>query len=102
MARSPQFNHETSRLRTLANDSSTNFAYTRHATTEMMNDQISKPDVEWVLKRSAVRQVEFDSQRNEDTWNVRGKDLDERLIEIVIVAYQNEARIKIITTFAKE
>lgn len=87
----------TRRLHELAKRSETGFRYTRHALDEMRADQVSKLDVHYVLKRCPVVRVE--QNRMEETWNVRGRDADGRMIEIVLVAYERELKIKIITVW---
>lgn len=100
MAKQALFHDETSRLHILANDSLILFAYTHHAMKEMRKDQLVKQDVEYVLRRGVVQKVELN--RGEETWNVVGSDTDERLLQIVIVPYEREIEIKVITTWQEK
>lgn len=93
----PVFHDEGSRLRDLANNRETFFSYSNHAQEEMRKDQLLKPDVESVLRRCPVVRVEMNS--GEESWNVRGRDTDGRMIEVVVVAYEDDLRIKILSTW---
>lgn len=52
-----------------------------------------------MLKTGFVARVEMN--KGEETWNVRGTDLDERDLEIVIVAYDEVIRIKVISAWER-
>jgi hypothetical protein len=91
------FHDEGRRLRALSTNASVRFAYTDHALSEMRKDQATKLDIEYALKRGAVVRVEWN---REEVWNVRGSDADGRAFEIVVVAYETEIRIKLITAWA--
>ncbi|MBK1663989.1 hypothetical protein CKO38_01910 [Rhodospirillum rubrum] len=90
---------ETRRLHALATNPGTLWEFRAHAQDEMRKDGITKPDVQTVLRRSAVVKVE--QARFEETWLVHGKDCDERTLEIVVVAYEDVLRIKIITAWTR-
>jgi hypothetical protein len=94
-----QYTDQGRRLRALARDTSVQFRWTRHALEEMNSDNITRNDVRTVLRKGLVIRVE--SNRYEETWNCLGIDLDERKIEIVVVANENELSIKVITVWKK-
>ena len=96
----PVYHNEAKRLRELANDSEVVFSYTRHALEEMRKDQVWKLDVESVLRRCSVVRVELNL--GEEAWNARGQDTDERMLEIVVVAYETDLRIKIISAWERK
>jgi hypothetical protein len=97
MAKTAVYHDEGRRLRAVAKDRLVRFAYTTHALAELRKDQLTKVDVEFVLKRAAI--VGIGSSKGEETWNAQGRDTDERLVEIVIVLYEYEKKIKIVTAW---
>ena len=101
MSPPPQSVHhsEGARLRQLANDAAAMIFFSRHAGKEMAKDRIDKQDVMRVLKRGAVVRVEIN--RGVDTHNVRGRDSDEREIEVVVVISEEMSRIKVVTAWER-
>lgn len=93
------FEHEASRLRRLARDKGVRFAYRKHALDEMAKDGIFRIDVENMLRRCKVTLVE-DGKR-ETTWRAEGKDTEGRSLTAVVVAYEDQIKIKIVTAWAK-
>lgn len=91
------FHDEGRRIRSLAKNDAINFTYRRHALDEMRKDNITKPDVEFMLRSCRVNCVE--QNRFEETWNVYGRDADGRAVQAVVVAYEEEVLIKIITAW---
>ncbi|MEX2632129.1 MAG: DUF4258 domain-containing protein [Tistlia sp.] len=100
MAAQTVHHDEGRRIRELANNPSTRFLYRKHAQEEMRNDHISKLDVLYVLRRGSVVRVE--QSLGDETWNVRGSDGDGRRLEIVVVAYEDRVRVKVITAWARK
>jgi len=94
----PTHHDETRRLKALAADPNVRFKWTGHALKEMTKDQIYRDDVKSVLKKGLVHRVEYN--QFEETWNCRGADLDGRKIEVVVVVYDGEVCIKVVTTWA--
>lgn len=91
------FEHEAGRLRKLAGAEPA-FYFTKHALEEMAKDGIVRFDVETMLGRCQVTLVE--DKRGEETWRAEGADFDSRIIAAVVVAYEGEHEIKIITAWA--
>ena len=89
------YEHEAGRLRSLAS-SGANVWYTRHAETELANDDIAKLDVENMLRRCSVALVEVNSS-GDTTWRAVGTDSDGRRIVAVVVANEDDHEIKVIT-----
>jgi hypothetical protein len=90
---------EASRLRRLAANRSVFFRYTRHAREEMTKDSIVRIDVENMLRRCSVTLIE--QSGGEETWRAEGTDNDGRAITAVVVVYEVQIEIKIITAWAK-
>jgi hypothetical protein len=62
-------------------------------------DDISKLDVLYVLRRCPV--VRAEPGIRDETWNVRGKDTDERTLEIVVVVNEDNLTIKVVTAWKR-
>ena len=88
---------EAARLRALAANPQVRIRYTRHALEEMANDELVRIDVENMLRRCCVTLVE-DSQ-GEETWRAQGSDNNGGSITAVVVAYETEICIKVITAW---
>ncbi|GEO80811.1 DUF4258 domain-containing protein [Pararhodospirillum oryzae] len=95
----PIFPAHTKRLHALVSAHDCGFKYTFHALEEMTKADILRNDVEYVLRRATVQKVE--QNQFEETWNCVGSDMDERRLEIVVVAYEREIKIKIITAWVR-
>lgn len=95
----PAHHDEGRRLRKIATAPGVLISYTDHALERMAERGISRLDVRHVLKTGFVARVEMN--KGEETWNVRGTDLDERDLEIVIVAYDEVIRIKVISAWER-
>lgn len=91
------FEHEAGRLRKLANADATVF-FTKHALKEMAEDSIVRIDVQTMLGRCRVTLVE--ETKGEESWRAEGPDFDGREIAAVVVAYEGEHEIKVITAWA--
>lgn len=73
--------------------------YTRHAEhDELPADEIAKIDIENMLRRCVVSIVE--DSGGEETWRAQGPDIDGRQITAVVVAYEDDNSIKVITGWA--
>lgn len=91
------FEHEAGRLRKLVNGEPSIF-FTKHAREEMEKDGIVRFDVETMLGRCRVTLVE--EKKGEETWRAEGTDFDGRDIAAVVVAYEGDHQIKVITAWA--
>lgn len=91
------FEHEAGRLRRLAAAEPQIF-FTKHAREEMEKDDIVRIDVQAMLERCQVTLVE--ENKGETTWRAEGPDFDGRYIAAVVVAYEGEHEIKVITAWA--
>jgi Domain of unknown function (DUF4258) len=89
----------TRRLHLVANAPGARFVFRDHAITQMAlpERKIARIDVQKALKTGFVSGI--DMSKGEETWNVDGKDLDDRRICVVVVVYDELIRIKIITAF---
>lgn len=91
---------ETKRLHRMMRDPQVDIDYTDHALDEMRKDKIIQPDVELVLSRASVTDVQPGEMFGPDRWRVSGNDGDGRYIEIIIVvADDNELVIDVITVW---
>src|SRR5262245_9553763 len=96
------YEDEASRLRRLARNPKVLVGWRTHAEDERKNDGIAKLDVQNMLKRCSVTNVE--DTEGEEGWRAEGTDIDGRRITAIVVAYEDEENpyIKIITTWAKK
>jgi hypothetical protein len=92
------FENEAARLRKLARRSDVSVWWRDHADIERRKDNIAKIDVQNMLKRCSVSNVEVTD--GEECWRAEGTDIDGRRIAAVVVAYDEPPAIKIITTWA--
>lgn len=97
MAKEATHHDLTRRVHELAGDQGCRLEYTGHALKMMKEREISRLDVMRVLSSGFVRRWEIN--RGEDIWNVLGKDIDGRQIEVAVVAYEDRLVIKVITAF---
>ncbi len=95
----PSLADEASKLRSLARRKGVRFLYRRHAEQELRKDNIPKIDVENMLRRCQVSMVE--ERDGELTRRAEGTDVDGRPIVAIVVPYEDEGAIKIITGWAK-
>lgn len=93
------FEHEASRLRKLACNPGVLVWWTRHGEDERNKDGITKVDVCNMLKRCRVTNVEDSGE--EQTWRAEGTDIDGRSLVAIVVAYEDDAEIKVITTWIR-
>ena len=89
--------NEASLLRKLARKPEVLFRYRSHAEVEMRNDSIEKIDIENMLRRCKVTNVEYSN--DETTFRAKGSDLDGRKIVAIVVIYVDECEIKVITAW---
>jgi hypothetical protein len=94
------FEHEASALRRLAQDSEVVFVYRPHAQKAMKDDDLYKIDVENMLRRCSVVNVE-DSE-GEVAWRAYGSDGDGRKFFVIVVPYADDPSIKVITVFIEK
>jgi len=94
------FESQASRLRTLARNRHVLFGWTGHAEVERNRDGIAKIDVENMLRRCTVTNVE--DTDGEEGWRAEGSDIDGRRIAAIVVAYEDDSNpeIKIVTVWA--
>jgi hypothetical protein len=93
------FESEASRLRNLARRPDVKVWWRTHADLERKKDNIAKLDVQNMLKRCSVSNVE--ETDGEECWRAEGTDIDGRRIAAIVVAYEDDPpEIKIITTWA--
>jgi hypothetical protein len=93
------FESEASRLRALARRPDVKVWWTKHADEEREKDNIAKLDAQNMLKRCSVSNIE--KTDGEECWRAEGKDIDDRRIAVIVVAYEDDPpEIKIITTWA--
>lgn len=93
------FENEAARLRQLARNPDVTVWWTEHAEIERGKDDIAKLDVQSMLKRCQVTNVE--DTDGEEGWRAEGSDIDGRRIAAIIVAYEDDPpEIKIVTTWA--
>jgi hypothetical protein len=91
------FHDKTRRLHRIARKQTATVDYSRHALEEMSLDAISRNDVETLLRRSAVTDVQPD-----DRWRVSGKDQNERNLEVIVCVEEDELLIDVITAWDRK
>lgn len=94
------FEHEAARLRRLAKNADVLFWWTDHAEIERRNDNIAKIDIQNMLKRCMIANVE--DTGGEEGYRAEGTDVDGRRIFAIVVAYDEPPEIKIVTVWAKK
>jgi Domain of unknown function (DUF4258) len=94
------FENEASTLRRLAKKSDVIFVYRPHAEKAMKDDGLYKIDVENMLRRCSVVNVE-DSE-GEEAWRAYGSDGDGRKFFVIVVPYEEYPSIKVITVFIEK
>lgn len=94
------FENEAARLRRIARRGTVFF--TDHAEVERKKDGIEKLDVVNMLGRCTVSLVETNKQNGEEEWRAEGTDSDGRKITAVVVAYEDVAEVKVVTTWANK
>jgi hypothetical protein len=93
------FEDEASRLRKLARNPNVLVWWTDHAEIERKKDRIAKIDVQNMLKRCRVSNVE--DTGGEEGWRAEGTDIDGRRIVAIVVPYEDDPpEIKVVTTWA--
>ncbi|MBD8909373.1 DUF4258 domain-containing protein [Methylorubrum zatmanii] len=95
---STDFADEAARLRALASNPRVRVRYTKHALEEMAKDSLVRIDIENMLRRCRVVLVE--ESQGELTWRAQGSDNNGGMITAVVVAYEEEISIKIITAWS--
>jgi hypothetical protein len=94
------FEHEAGALRRLAQHDDVLFIYRPHALRAMKDDGLYKIDVENMLRRCSVANVE-DSD-GEEAWRAYGSDGDGRKFFAIVVPYEVDCEIKLITVFVEK
>ena len=92
------FENEAGILRRLARNANVVFVYRPHALDEMRNDGLYKIDVENMLRRCAISNIE--ASDGEDCWRAEGRDNDGRKVTAITVVYEEDEEIKIVTVWA--
>ncbi len=95
----PSFSGETARLRRVAGNPNVHVFYGKHARTRMIERHISELDVKHILGRCPVVRVE--PHLGSIRWNVRGKDLDGRNVELVVIVNEDDIEITVVTVIEK-
>nr|WP_295237154.1 DUF4258 domain-containing protein [uncultured Brevundimonas sp.] len=91
------FHNQAGRLRALVAAGAAVF-YRKHALKEMENDGIVRIDVESMMRACRVTLVE--QSQGEETWRAEGADFNGRDIAAVVVPYEDDLEIKVITAWA--
>ena len=87
---------ETARLHELIRDPNTPIDYIDHAEDEMAKDRVSQTDVETVLGRSGVTEIQPPGRMfRPDRWKVMGNDDDERMLTIIVEVDEEPATAEI-------
>jgi hypothetical protein len=94
------FEPEAGRLRRIARRGTVFF--TDHAEVERKKDGIEKIDVVNMLGRCTISLIETNRENGEEEWRAEGSDSDGRKITAVVVAYEDFAEVKVITTWANK
>lgn len=94
------FEHEAGRLRRITRRGTVFF--TAHAEIERKKDDVEKLDVVNMLGRCSVSLVETNRDNGEEEWRAEGSDNDGRKITAVVVAYEDVAEVKVVTTWANK
>jgi hypothetical protein len=94
------FENEASTLRRLAKNNDVIFVYRPHAERAMKDDDLYKIDIENMLRRCSVVNVE-DSE-GEEAWRAYGSDGDGRKFFAIVVPYEEDPSIKVITVFVEK
>jgi Domain of unknown function (DUF4258) len=92
----PHYVTETQILRGIANDTKCRYRFTTHADEQMRRRGITAPDIEHCMMNGHVVLAET---KQDILWRVRGKDLDERELEALVVVDETAITIKVITAF---
>ena len=91
-----QYANESNTLRAIARDKNYRFIWTKHGLEEVAKDGRTTVDVEHSLMNG---QVVLQEQKKDRLWRSVGKDIDGDRIQVVVAVYEQEIKIKIITTF---
>ena len=94
------FENEASTLRRLAQNSDVVFVYRPHAEKAMKDDGLYKIDVENMLRRCSV--VNAEDSEGEEAWRAYGSDGDGRIFFVIVVPYEEDPSIKVITVFIEK
>jgi hypothetical protein len=93
----PHYVTETQIVKKLAKDRRCKFIWTIHSLEEMtarFPAPATAADVEHCLMSG---QVILEEYKRDILWRVKGRDLDGRVMEVVIAVFEEEKRIKVIT-----
>lgn len=85
---------ETALVHQVIADPTCRLIFTIHSRQEMKNDDIVEADVRLVLTKGRVTWIE---NKKDILWHVEGRDLDGRMIRVVVVVNQKDCYIKMIT-----
>lgn len=94
------FEFEASEIRKAASSPSVRFLYRRHAEQELQKDDVSKIEVENMLRRCRVTKVE--QSGNDVTRRAEGTDATGRPLVTEVVLYREEIVIKVITGWIRK
>ena len=90
--RSQAFHHEGRRLRDLAARPDVLVLFTMHAEQRMRERDVSRIDVQSILRRGAVVELQEAGK-----WLVEGRDMDGRTIRAVVAPDEEEGEIVVVT-----
>ena len=93
----PAYHNEGSRLRRLARTPGVLLDFTLHSEKRMRQRGVSRLDIKSSLTAGAVTRVELHGI--EERWTVQGHDKDGRQIEIIVIVYEEEKEIIILSVF---
>lgn len=89
--------HMAAVIRKLANAGECTFSFRKHAEDRLIERGLAKFDAINILKRCSVEASGVD--KGEMTWRCVGTDADGARWVIVVVPYETQCRIKVITCF---
>lgn len=95
-----QYTDEGSALRRLARQPHLDWYFSYHSQDRMREYGISRLDVQSILRKGAVINLELNGF--DEIWTCQGKDSDNRLFNIVVNARTEVLRIEVITVIDKE
>jgi hypothetical protein len=86
------------RIRDALSDERTQVFYRHHAQVRMRERAVSRVDVQSVLKRGSV--IEDQSERGVVRVLLQGRDLDGRIIRVVVELREDDHRLDVVTVIA--
>ena len=90
----PHYVTETQVVKRIVANPGRRFIWTRHALDMMAERSIIEADIVEVLTNG---QVVLEERKQDVLWRVRGRDIDDRQLEVVVAAYEEAIEIKVVT-----